>query len=51
MVGVEGASLKEIVAAESKAADSPQGQAWLGPWMQELTELIHYAETENWTVQ
>ncbi len=51
MLGVDGTSLKEIVAADSKAADSPQGKAWSGPWMQKLTEMIHYAETENWTVQ
>ena len=51
VVEVEAASIDEIVAAESKAADTPQGQTMLGPWMQELTEMIHYSEAENWTVQ
>lgn len=44
-------SLGALEAAMEKAMGNPQGQAWFQTWFKKLSELIHYAEVENWAVQ
>ena len=44
-------SLGEIDAALEKTMANPQGQTWFPTWFQKLTDLIHYAEVENWTLR
>ena len=34
-----------------RAFSNPQAQTEMGPWMEKLNSLIHYAEGENWLVR
>ena len=46
----EADDLGKIEAAYNQAMSSPEARAWFQPWMEKLTQLIHYAEAENWSV-
>ena len=37
-------------AAMEKVMSDPKGQEIMETWFSKLTELIHYAEAENWTI-
>ena len=43
-------SIADLESGMNEAMSDSQAQAELGPWMQRLNELIHYAEAEHWTV-
>ena len=33
------------------ASANPQAQTEMGPWLEKLNSLIHYAEGEHWSVR
>ena len=44
-------NLGDMEAAFDKAMSNPQAQAFFGPWMEKLHELICYSEAENWSIR
>ena len=44
-------SLSDIDAAMETVMTDPEAQAFFGPWMTKLNELVEYSEAENWTVR
>ena len=47
----EADSVGDIEAAYGRAMAHPEAISWFQPWERKLHELIHYAETESWTVR
>ncbi len=46
----EGDSAGEIETGINKVMSDPEAQKVFGPWFQKLSEMIHYAEAENWDI-
>ena len=44
-------TLGEIDASMDQAMADPQARTYFTTWIQQLNELIHYAEVENWAVR
>ena len=42
--------LTDIDADIARVIEIPEAAAFFGAWMEELNEMIHHADVENWTV-
>ena len=47
----EADNIGDFNAFMEQAMSNPQAQSEMGPWMEKLNSLIHYAEGENWLVR